>query len=240
MNGIECKISDDGIVEIKYQKGGVVHSKTSTFNDFKNAINIRSTDIQLPFLPRGIRKYEKAGDNLVVALEFDAAVIADANYRGSHFENVKTPRSVWMFRLRDNHDGTYTIRKTINYALDMPLLSEDQRLYTWPFPNATESYGVCWGNDRNFANLQKNAQLINLSSLYNVYFSAAFNDDLGMDLSRDALFDAVREKGISIDRDGYAGNFRALSALDEFPSGALVRSNRTFSSAFSRFLNGSI
>jgi len=101
-------------------------------------------------------------------------------YNGKEIKNVPVPKSVWITHLKENPGGGFSIKKTNIHAMNsLGLMNESCNLYSWPYPNHSVSYGVCWGNDPVYKSLASNVELSNLSSLFSIYFSANFNEDLG-------------------------------------------------------------
>ena len=183
---IICTINTDATVSIAgVSADGVKSNKLISLNSFLEAVRSSDESIELPILPNGIRKFKQSGESCIVAIEHEPQIV-EISYRGSSYK-VPTPRSLWISLLSSSstRQNSYRIIKTIIYSLDMPLMSETQTLYDWPFPNHSVDYtpGICWGNDDNYENIRHDATLRNLSSLYSMYFSANFNDDLGWKFS---------------------------------------------------------
>jgi hypothetical protein len=180
-----CTIKRDGTVNIKTEHGGARISKVVSVEAFASALRSDTEELELPLFPTGLKKYKKSGDYLVVALEYPEALIENVRYNGQTY-NMVVPRSVWIHWLSSKNGSTdvYKIQKSWIFALDMPLLSESQNLYKWPMGNWSLDYDkVCWGNHEPYHEIQQNCKLANISSLYSMYFSSDFNDDLGWDLN---------------------------------------------------------
>lgn len=178
---IDCTIYNDGFVKVKEKIGDIETLKTISFESFIEAVNIKGEKFSLPLLPFGIRKIAQCGHTVCIAIEYPGTII-DFNYRGSIYKDIPIPPSVWIHLTKANSEGQYSLIKSHLFSLDMPLLSESQKMYKWPFPNYSRSFGnVCWGNDQNIKDFTKNKgrPLANYTSLYSMYFSASANDDLG-------------------------------------------------------------
>jgi len=176
-------VNNDGNVSIKIANpDGTYTNRVVKFEDFAKVFTVDNQEIDLPLFPKGLRKYRVFGDRTVVAIEYPSCIVAQTSWRGDDvYSNIPVPKSVWFTLLKNNPDGTYTILKSHLFALDfMGLINEDSTFYKWPFPNHSLTYspGICWGNDRNFERMKASCGLTDLHSLFSMYFSAEFNNDL--------------------------------------------------------------
>lgn len=198
-------INNDGTVHVRVENSsGIESTRIISFNDMINSLQSDDINLELPLFPRGLRKYKAVGQRTVVGIEYPPSIISEVRWRdGTTYKNIPTPGSVWLTLLGNNADGTFRIIKNNLYALDaFGLVDDNTALYAWPFPNYSRTYGagVCWGNDKNFSNIKNNATLNSLSSLYNIYFSAGFNNDLGYSINKPEgpddteIFDFLEDK----------------------------------------------
>lgn len=192
-NDTTCVIKQDGTVSISTVDGGIKKAKIVSLEAFSQALRSDQESFELPLLPAGIRKYKRSGDYLVIGIEYPDQIIPSFTYNGSDYA-IPAPRCVWLtlLSLNNNSVDTYKIHKTWPFALDMPLLSEEQTLYKWPFTNWSISFNnICWGSHASFRAIKDNCKLTNVSSQYSMYFNANANDHLGWDcnLPRDEGFD---------------------------------------------------
>ena len=177
-------VNDDGTVNVHIKdNSGAMSTRIISFSDLVNSFQSDDLNLELPLFPRGLRKYKAHGQRTLVGIEYPPSIVQKVHWRedGQTYENIPTPGSVWLTLLSNNTDGTFRIIKNNLYAVDaFGLIDENTTLYNWPFPNHSLSYssGVCWGNDKNFERIKNNATLSSLSSLYSMYFSAKFNNDL--------------------------------------------------------------
>jgi len=186
-NNLVFKISDDGNVSMDIDNpNGSTTTRVVNLDDFTNAFVMDQENIDLPLFPRGLRKYKTRGDRALAVFELDTGIVHDVTWNQSDnnnqadFKNVPFPNSLWFVSLGILPNNKFTILKVNVVATNcLGLVNERSKMYEWPFPNHTISYGVCWGSDRNFERLKTSCSLSDLSSLPTIYFSASFNDDLG-------------------------------------------------------------
>jgi hypothetical protein len=217
---IKCLINQDGTVSVEEEDTtGIKRSKILSFESFSQILTSDTESFELPLLPYGIKKYRKEGETLIIAIERPAGIIDNFNYYKRSLKSVPAPRSIWLTTLREHRGDSsrYTIIKSNIYALMMPLMSETQRMYDWPFPNHEKGYGICWGSSSAYSDLSKNCTLSNLSSLYSMYFSSKFNSDLGWK--------------VRYDRSNFSSPIDFLAEKKEFSGDWLVPSDVTFTEA---------
>ena len=182
-------VSGDGLVSIKVNNtDGTSSNKVVRYEDFARIFLMDNQDIDLPLFPKGIRKYIVRGDRTLVAIEYPETKFSTVNWAsGDEYKDIPVPPSLWLTLLQNNADGTYKIIKNNCFALGFTGFRDyDSVLYKWPFPNHSLTYGtgICWGNDSNFKNMKNDCQLTDLPSLFNIYFSSQFNNDLGYYIQR--------------------------------------------------------
>jgi hypothetical protein len=223
-NDTVCVIKGDGTVSVSTTDGGIKKAKIVSLEAFSQALRSDQESFELPLLPAGIRKYKRSGDYLVIAIEYPDQIIPEFTYNGNNYA-VPVPRCVWLtlLSLNNNSVDTYRIHKTWPFALDMPLLSEEQNLYKWPFTNWSLGFNnICWGSHESFRTIRDSCKITNVSSQYSMYFNANANDHLGWDC------DLPRE-----DRQNHA---QFLDGKTEFDVSWLESERMTFSSAVDRIV----
>lgn len=181
-NDTICKLKDDGTVEIQVTNpNGSKSVKIVSLVNFAQAIRHNDQALDLPLLPTGIKKYRQEGDYLVIGIEYPASIIENFTYNNRNYK-VPVPQSFWLTLLRKNTaNEKYSVIKTHIYSMAMPLYSETQDLYQWPFTNHATDFGpgICWGSHTSYTNLKSACTIANVSSFYSMYFNANFNDHLG-------------------------------------------------------------
>ena len=227
------QINDDGNVNVKIANpDGSSANRVVKFEDFAKVFTVDNQEIDLPLFPKGLRKYRVFGDRTVVVLEYPSCVVAQASWRGDDiYRNIPVPNSVWFTLLKNNPDGTYTILKNHLFALDfMGLVSEDSTFYKWPFPNHSLTYspGICWGNDRNFERLKTTCKLTDLHSLFSMYFSAAFNNDLGFHIRNNDSENPLRGDHI----------LEMVAGQESYKQEWLMRDEKSFSTEINSLIGG--
>lgn len=196
--GFTAVVNTDGTVNIStINNDGTKCNKLISLNVFSQLVRSGDETVELPLLPNGIRKFMQKGDNVVIVTEHQGTVIENFSYYDDNYR-VPTPQnSIWMTLLRVNNNSidSFKVIKTWVFSMTMPLLTETQELYKWPFPNYSTTYspGICWGNDENFRRLKNNCKIRNLASFHDMYFSANFNDDLGFDMEVPSDFMSTSE-----------------------------------------------
>ena len=228
--GFSANVNPDGTVNVAFKKGnGTNINKLISIETFAELMQDVNETVELPLLPSNIKKFRKQGDIVVIAIEVPESEY-DVKYNGNIYKSVVVPRSLWIFRLRSNPgmEDSFKILKTYIFTLTMPLMSEDQDVYDWPFPNYSQSYSVCWGNDQNYGQIAQDCKLRNLNSLPTLYFSANFNDDLGFNHEAD------------ISDHGNLFRFLAQNSIDRFESSWLQRcgTTRSFNDALEYVIGG--
>lgn len=180
---LKFSVNADNTVNVRIRNtNGSYSTRLISFQDLADTFRSDDINVELPLLPRGVRKFKIKGERTLIGLEYPPSMIDKVSWSGETFRDIPTPSSVWFTLLHNNNDGTHRIIKNHVYATDgFGLLGEDTRFYNWPFPNHSLGYssGVCWGNDENFAQMKNSCDLSSLSSLYSMYFAATFNSDLG-------------------------------------------------------------
>ena len=222
-NAFSFNITDDGGVSIDIKNAeGFISNKVVSLDDFANAFSMSNESLDLPLFPKGFRKYKTRGERTLVAFEVPATIINEVYWRNSEgetetYNNIPIPNSVWLVSLNILPNKKYSINKVNVVATNfLGLVSEDSPMYYWPFPNHTISYGVCWGNDPNYSNLKDGCFLNELHSLVNIYFSAAFNSDLGY-------------RFLDPDSEFSSGNiFQCMEGKTNFADKYLVRHSENF------------
>ena len=182
-------IKDDGFVTMeKESANGLVTPKVTSLSSFVDALQYDNVAVDLPLLPRHIIKYNQLGNNIVVVLEYPASIISSVEHCSSTHTDIPVPPSVWVFGLKKAPDKTLSIKKTLVFALETfgMLDAEKTPLYFWPMPNYSDSYtsGICWGSDQNFIRISCKMSIKNLESLNGIYYGAAGNNDLCLNVSK--------------------------------------------------------
>lgn len=224
---LACVFHQDGTVSIETMHNNMKQSKIVSVESVIAAIKSEEDSYDFPLFPAGLRKIKKDGRRTTIAIEYPEMKIPEMRYRNSTYKDLAIPRSVWISTLNNIANNKYTLALTHIFALNMPLMSENQQLYHWPFPNFSVSYGnICWGNDTNIDRFKKEGvTLNNLSSLMSMYFSANANDDLGWTMN--SRWDAEER-------------FRNLANMTVFDTSLLVPCTdnpSTFSQAIT-YING--
>lgn len=200
-NEFNFSVGADGLVSVRVNNpDGTSSNKVVKYEDFSRIFLLDNQEIDLPLFPRGLRKYMVRGERTLVAIEYPATVVETARWRGQDtYRTIPVPPSVWFTLLQNAPNGNYKIIKSHLYALDFTgLMNQDSNLYKWPFPNHSLTYtpGICWGNDNHFSAIKNDCSLSNLSSLFSMYFSAEFNNDLGFHInhpnSDGNIFDMIK------------------------------------------------
>ena len=143
--------------------------------------------VETPLLPFGwgVQKYTKVNnrEQYVIATpqarhraSFDmrAETGASGEDRYPNFEIV-APAALWIIHVEHN-PATDTRRYLhgVVYALKGPVLSLNERLYTFPFANTTTNY-ICWGSERDFPVLGASKSIMTIPDRF---FANPFNNDL--------------------------------------------------------------
>lgn len=189
-----CTINNDGTVSVDTIIKGVRTTKMVSLENFSQALASDREKLELPLFPTGIKKYRSQGDNLLIAIEYPETVISNFRYK-SDILSIPVPKCVWLTLLRNipGKVDAYKIIKTWPFALDMPLLSESQTLYKWPFTNWSLSFNnICWGNHESINVLRQECKISNVSSQYSMYFNAIANDHLGWDFISPEDSDSIK------------------------------------------------
>lgn len=185
---LKFSVNSDNTVNVRIKNAnGSYSSRLISFQDLTETFRSDDVNMELPLLPRGVRKFKIKGERTLIGIEYPPSRIAKVSWAGEAYEDIPTPGSIWLTLLHNNSDGTYRIIKNHVYGLNgFGLLGETTRFFHWPFPNHSIGYssGICWGNDENFARMKNSCDLSSLSSLYSMYFAATFNSDLGFHINR--------------------------------------------------------
>lgn len=231
---IRCVIDDNGIVNVELEEAnGIITSKIITFEDLRESINIKSGNINLPLFPRGLRKIRKEGDTVVVAIEYEPCIMPEV-ITNSKYKDVPIPGSLWLHRLKDLGSGKYAIRKSAIFALQGSIMTGMEKLYHWPFTNYSASYGICWGSDSNYRNIANKTTLMNLGSIYGLYFSTRFNNDLGTEVNWRAM------NGSEESRGSISSLFKHIAGKECYDPALLKGTTYTFDSAVSSFISNNL
>lgn len=226
MEDIKLDITSEGLVNVDCS--GQNNAKVKKIITLDTLANILKTDediMNLPMFPMGIRKYYKRGSRTLVAIEYPATIMKEVSFGsdGKKYKDIPVPRSIWLYLLseKEGRTDTFKLLRTNIYSLKLPLLGENDSLYQWPFPNHATDYGsgVCWGNDKNAKAIGNNCTLMNLSSLYGIYFSSGFNNDLGWKMD--------------CGTESRSGNtlLKHMSGKEDFETSWLLTSGNSFSQA---------
>lgn len=189
-------LTQDGLVNVNCS--GPNNSRVNkivSIETLASAISSEEDITDLPMFPMGLRKFYKYGQRVVVAIEYPETIIQEFSYHNEKYK-IPAPRSLWFHSLTESRTkpGEYQINRSHIYSLQLPLMNMNASLYKWPFPNHDVGFGggICWGNDKNYGQISKGCSLNNLTSLYSLYFSTNFNDDLGWKMSGERSGSAIR------------------------------------------------
>lgn len=181
-NSLSITIPDDGSATVDYPlRDGTRCSKLVSMSELAAIFQDTSVDLHLPMFPKGIRTYASRGSRLVIGVEYPACIIPQVIHSRTEYHDVPIPASIWLTLLERNGDGSHSILTTNIYALGaLGLLSDEIELHPWPFYNHSliHSSGVCWGSSPGFQVIKNNCSLLNLSSLFSLYWGATSNNDL--------------------------------------------------------------
>lgn len=180
---LNFSVNADNTVNVRIKNSnGSYSTRLISFQDLADTFRSDDISVELPLLPRGVRKFKIKGERTLIGIEYPPSMVERVRWCGYTYEDIPTPGSIWFTLLHNNSDGTHRIIKNHVYAMDgFGLLDDNTRFYHWPFPNHSLGYnsGICWGNDENFSDMKNSCDLRSLSSLYSMYFAATFNSDLG-------------------------------------------------------------
>lgn len=236
-------INEDSI-QIETNQNGRTSFKNTTLRGVQEVLT-RGERIETPLLPSvwGVQKYIKVNNRELYAISTPPSIRevsydfrADGNREATKFK-IPLPGFLWIFILDVNpNNDTRRYNHGMVYAVKNQILSENDRMFKFPFSNVDDSW-MCWGDGNNYPTLGNSKSVMTISDRF---LANPFNNHLDHDKYRrfeaevkgqkiqlfktSHLFDYLAKEQAKAEAEGKNATFKYDCLREQTTLGEAIRS----------------
>jgi hypothetical protein len=187
----------EGRTEIKYSVGSSIKEKSVRTSDLLSSLT-NYIGIATPLLPPNTRMVINKKDGITLIIEVPPSIRKLSYIAGSKkiFDRVNFPFpwELWKIELINRPGKGYTFARAYVFALKNPIMTKEDKLYSFPTPNVGGGNGaICFGSAMSSSNMSNIDNLVQAYRFITIFHDAEFNTDLHPSLKNNERFeDLVR------------------------------------------------